>query len=190
MDWLDLLVVQGTLSSLLQNHSLKASIQKCSVFSVQFSHPYMTLGKTMTLIIWTFVRKMISMLFNTLSSFFIALIPKSKDIIVLWLQLLSTVILGPEKIKSVTVSFVSPSICHEVVGLDIMVFIFWMLSFKPAFSLSFFTFIKKLFGSCALSTLEWCHLHIWDYWYFSWQSWFQLMPHPAQHFAWYTLHIG
>ena len=99
IDWSDFLAVQGTLKSLLQHHSLKASIRKCSAFFiVQFSHPYMTLGKTMTFSIWIFVSKMMSTLFNMLSRFVIAFIPKSKDLIVLWLQLPSTVILGPKKI--------------------------------------------------------------------------------------------
>ena len=106
----------------------------------------------------------------------------------LWWQSPSAVILEPKKIKSVTVSIVSPSIWHEVMGLDAMVFVFWILSFNPAFSLSSFTFIKSLF-SFSLSAIGWCHLHIWGYWYFSQVSWFRLVLHPAQHLAWCTLNI-
>ena len=79
--------------------------------------------------------------------------------------------------------------CHELMGPDAMVLVFWMLSFKPTFSLSSFTFIKRLFSSSLLSDIEWCYLHIWGYWYFSWQSWFQPVLLPAQHSLWCTLHI-
>ena len=82
--------------------------------------------------------------------------------------------------------FFPPSIYHEVIGPDAMILVFWMLSFKPTFSLSSFTFIKRLFSSFSLP-LGWCHLHIWGCWYFSWQSWFQLVLHPAQRFSWGTL---
>ena len=78
----------------------------------------------------------------------------------------------------------------ELIGPDAMIFIFWMLSFKPAFSFSSFTFIKRLFSSSSLSAIGWCHLHIWGYWYFSLHSRFQLVLHPAQHFSWCTLHIS
>ena len=96
---------------------------------------------------------------------------------------------SPEKINSVTVSIVSPSIYHEVMGPDTMILVFWMLNFKPVFSLSPFTSIKRLFSSL-ISAIRGCHLHIWGYWYFSWQSWFQLVLHPAWHFIWCTLHIS
>ena len=95
-----------------------------------------------------------------------------------------------KKIKSVTVSIVSPSICHEVMGRDAMIFVVWVSSFKPAFSLSSFTFIKRLFNSSLLSAIVWCHLHIWGYWYFSLQSWFQLVLLPTQRFSPCTLHIS
>ena len=104
---------------------------------VQLSHPYMTTGKTIALTIQTFVGKVTSLLFNMLSRLVIAFLPGSKRLLILWLQSPSAVILEPKKIKSVTVSIVSPSICHEVMGLDAMI-IFWMLSLKPAFSLSLF----------------------------------------------------
>ena len=111
MDWLDLLAVQGILKSLLQHHSSKASILLCSAFIVQLSHPYMTTGKSIVLTRWTFVGKVMSLLFNMLSKFVIAFLPR--------LQSPSAVILEPKKIKSVTVSTVSPSICHEVTGHDL-----------------------------------------------------------------------
>ena len=133
IDWFDLLIAQGTLKSLLQHHSSKASILQCSVFfMVQLSHPYMTPGKTIALTRWTFVGKVMSLLFNTLSRFVIAFPPRSKHLLISWLQSPSAMILEPKKIKSVTVSIVSLSICHGVMGLDAMIFIFWMLSFKPS----------------------------------------------------------
>ena len=125
MDWLDLLAVQGTLKSLLQHHSSKASIFRCSAFfTVPLSHPYMTTGKTIALTRRTFVGKVISLLFNTLSSLVITFLPRSKRLLISWLQSLSAVILEPPKIKSDTVSTVSPSISHEVMGPDVMIFIF------------------------------------------------------------------
>ena len=116
---------------------------------VQFSHPYMTTGKTTALTLQTFVSKVMALLFNTLSKFIIAFLPRSKHLLISWLQSPSTVILEPKKIRSVTVS---PSICHEVMGPDAMILVFWMLSFKPAFSLSSSTFTKRLFSSFAF-----CH---------------------------------
>ena len=111
MDWLDLLAVQGTLKSLLQHHSSKASILRCSAFfTVQLSHPYMTTGKTMVLTRRTFVGKVMSLLFNMLSRLVITFLPRSKRLLISWLQSPSAVILEPRKIKSVTVSTVSPSI--------------------------------------------------------------------------------
>ena len=117
MDWLDLLAVQGTPKSLLQHHSSKASVlQHSAFFTVQLSHPYMTTGKTIALIRWTFVGKVISLLFNMLSRLVITFLPRSKRLLISWLQTPSEVILEPQKIKSDTVSTVSPSICHEVMG--------------------------------------------------------------------------
>ena len=114
MDWLDLLAVQGTLKSLLQHHASKASILRHSAFFiVQLSHPYMTIGKTIALIRWTFVEKVMSLLFNMLSRLVITFLPRSKHLLISWLQSPSAVILEPRKIKSATVSTVSPSICHE-----------------------------------------------------------------------------
>ena len=139
MDWLDLLAVQGTLKSLLQHHSSKTSIlQHSAFFIVQLSHPYMTTGKTIALTRWTFVGKLMSLLRNMLSRLVITFLPRSTCFLISWLQSPSEVILEPRKIKSVTVSTVSSSICHEVIGLDAMILVFWMLSFKPTFSLSLF----------------------------------------------------
>ena len=128
MDWLDLFAGQGTLKSLLQHHSSKASILRCSsFFTVQLSHPYMTTGKTIALTRWTFVCKVMSLLFNMLSRLVITFLPRSKRLLISWLQSPSAVILEPKKIKSVTVSIASPSICHEVMGPDAMTLAFWML---------------------------------------------------------------
>ena len=239
IDWFDLLAVRGTVKSLLQYHSLKASVLCPSAFSmVQLSHPCilflfsnsvmsnslwphvfaahqaslsftisgslsklmsielvmpfshlilchpllllpsifpnirvlsnelalcirwpkywssMTAGNTITLTIQIFVSKIMSLLFNMLSSFITTFLPRSKCLLITCLYSLSAVILELQKIKSVTVSTVSPSICHEVMGLDAMIFVFWMLSFKPAFSLSSFTFIKRLFSFSLLSAIR------------------------------------
>ena len=113
MDWLDLFAVQGTLKSLLQHHSSKAStLQHSAVFTVQLSHPYMTTGKTIALTRWTFVGKVMSLLFNMLSRLVITFLPRSKCLSISWPRSPSAVILEPPKIKSATVSIVSPSICH------------------------------------------------------------------------------
>ena len=122
MDWLDLLVVQGTLKSLLQHHSSKALVLWHSVFFiVQLSYPYMTIGKITALTRWTLVGKVMSLLFNMLSRLVITFLPRSKNLLISWLQSPSAVILEPPKIKSVTVSTVSPSICHEVMDPDVMI---------------------------------------------------------------------
>ena len=119
MDWLDLLEAQGTLKSLLQHHSSKASIlQQSAFFTVQLSHPYMTTGKTIALTRQTFVGKLLALLLNMLSRFVITFLPRSKCLLISWLQSPSAVILEPRKINSDTVSTVSPSICHEVMGPD------------------------------------------------------------------------
>ena len=122
MDWLDLFAVQGTLKSLLQHHSSKASILQFSAFfMVQLSHPYMTTGKTIALTRQTFVGKVMSLLFNMLSKLAITFLPRSKRLLISWLQSPSKVILEPKKIKSATVS---PSTCHEVIGQDAMILVF------------------------------------------------------------------
>ena len=155
MDWLDLLAVQGTLKSLLQHHSSKVSIlQHLSFFIAQPSHPYMTIGKTIALRRQIFAGKVMSLLFNMLSRLVITFLPRSKRLLISWLQSPSAVILEPPKIKSASVFTVSPSICYEVMGPDAMILVFWMLSFKPTFSLSSFTFIKRLLSSSLLSALR------------------------------------
>ena len=125
IDWLDLLAVQGTLKTLLQQHSSKASILWHSAFfTVQLSHPYMTTGKTRALTMWTFVSKVMSLLFKMLSRLVIAFLPRNKCLLISWLQSPSAVILEPKKINSLTVFIVSPSICHEVLELDTMILVF------------------------------------------------------------------
>ena len=124
IEWLDLLAVQGILKSLLQHRNSKASIPGLSaLFMVQFSHLHMTTGK-LALPIQTFVSKVISLFFNTLSRFFIAFLPRSKHLLISWLQSPSTVILEPKIIKSATISIFSPSICHEVMGPDATILVF------------------------------------------------------------------
>ena len=123
MDWLDLLAVQETLKILLQHHSSEASILQLSAFfMIQLSHPYITTGKTIALTRQNLVSKVMSLLFNMLSRLVIAFLPRNKHLLITWLQSPPAVILEPKKIKSLTVSTVSPSICHEVMGLDAMFF--------------------------------------------------------------------
>uniref|UniRef100_A0AC11EPH3 Uncharacterized protein n=1 Tax=Ovis aries TaxID=9940 RepID=A0AC11EPH3_SHEEP len=125
MDWLDLLAVQGTLNSLLQYHSSKAPIlQHSAFFTVHLSHPYMTTRKTIALTRWTLVSKVMSLLFNVLSRLVVSFLPRSKRLLISWLQSPSAVIVEPPKIKSDTVSTVSPSISNEVMGPDAMIFVF------------------------------------------------------------------
>ena len=150
---------------------------------------YLTTGKTIVLTIWTFVGKVMPLLFNTLSRFVITFLPRSKHLLNLWLQSRSALILEPPKIKSVTVSIVSPSICYEMMVLDAMIFRLWIMNFKQAFSLSFFTFIKRLFNSSSLLAVRVvssaCMLLI-----FLSAIFIQLVLHPAWHFARCTLHIS
>ena len=123
--WFDFIAAQEILTSLLQHHSLKASILwHAAIFMVQLSHQYMTTGKTIAMTIWTFVTEVISLLLNMLSRFVIAIFPRSKHLLVSWLQSPSAVILEPPKIKSLTVSIFSPSICHELVRPDAMILVF------------------------------------------------------------------
>ena len=130
MDWIDLLAAQETLKN-LQHHGLKASILQCSAFFiVQLSHPYMTTGKTIAFTRWTFVGKVMSLLFNMWSRLVIAALPRSNHLLILWLQSPSAVILESKRIKSVTVFIVSPSICHEVMGPDVMILVFCMFKLQ------------------------------------------------------------
>ena len=147
----------------------------------------MTTGKTIALTRWTFVGKVMSLLLNMLSRLVIAFLTKGKHLLISWLQSPSAVILEPLKIKYVTVSTVSQSICHEVMRLDAMILVFWMLSMKPTFLLSSFTFIKMLFSSSSLSTMRVVSSEYLSLLIFLPQSWFQLVLHPAQHFTWCTL---
>ena len=142
IDWFDLLAVQETFKTFLY-HYLKASILQCLAFFIQLlSHLYMTIIKTIALTRWTFVGKVMSLFFNTLSRFVIASLPRSKHLLISWLQSPCAVILETKQIKPVTVSTFSLSICDEVMEPDAMILVFRILSFKPAFSLSFhFTFI-------------------------------------------------
>ena len=141
---------------------------------------------TIALTIWTFVDKVMFLLLNMLclSGF----LPRSKHFLISWLQSLSPVILESKKIKSVTISIVSPSICHEVIGPDAMILAFWMLSFKPGFHSPLSPSSRGSSVPLHFVLLEWYCLHIWGYWYFFWQSWLQFKLHPAWHFAWCTLH--
>ena len=154
IDWFDLLSVQGTLKSLLQHHSSNASILQHSTFLWSNSHIHTWLLDKPKLWLNGTVDKVMFLLFNMLSRLVIAILPRSKHLLISWLQSSSTVILEPKKIRSVTVSIASPSIYHEVIGPDAMIFVSWMLSFKPAFSLSSSIFIKRLFSSSLLSSVR------------------------------------
>ena len=176
------------LSSLFQHHSSEASILQDSAFFIaQLLHPYMTTGKTIALASWTCVGKVMSMLFNMLSRLVITFLPRSECLFISWVQSPSAVILEPKNIKkSVTVS---PSISHEVMGPDTMILVFWKLNFKPTFSLSSFTFIKRLFSS-SLSAIR-----VVSSAYLRFPIFLPAILIPAcasssLHFTWYTLHIS
>ena len=142
------------LSRLLHHHSSKASILQCSaLFIVQLSHSYTTTGKTIALTRWAFVGKVMSLLLNMPSRLVITSLPRSKHLLISWLQSPSAVILEPPKIKSDTFHYL-PIYFHEVMGPDAMILVFWMLSFKPIFSLSSFTFIQRLYSSSSLSAIR------------------------------------
>ena len=157
IDWIDLLAVQRTLKSLLQHHNSKASILWCSAYiMVQLSHLQVVTGKTTPLTVQTFVSKVMSLLFinNMLARSVTVFLPRSKPLLISWLQSTSRVILELKKTQFVTASTLPPSMYHEAMRPDTMILVFWMLSFKPAFSLSSFTFIKRLFSYCSLTTLK------------------------------------
>ena len=162
-DRFDLLAVQGTLKSLLQHHSSKASILRHSAFFiVQLSHPYVTTGKIIALTRCTFVSKVMSLLFNMLSWLVIAFSKEKASFnFMAAVTLCSDFGAPPNKVCHCFHCF--PSICHEVMGPDAMLLVFQMLSFKPAFSLSSFTFIKKSLVLLHFLPSGWCHLHIWGY---------------------------
>ena len=188
---MNLLVVPGTLKSLLQHHSSEASMfWPSAFFIVQLSNQYMITGKTIALSRWTFAGKVISLIFIMLYRLVIACLPRRKPLLISWLHSPTAVILEPPKIKSDTVSTVSPSICHEVIGLDAMILVFWMLSFKPTFSLSYFTFIKRLFSSSLFSGIrvvssEYLRNSLLI---FLWAILIPACASASQHFALYTLH--
>jgi len=155
LGWTGWISLQSNGLSRVFSNNLKASVlQHLAFFIVQLSHPYMSTGKTIALTGWTSVGKVMSLLFNILSSLVITFLPRSKHLLISWLQSPSAVIMESKKIKSLTVSIVSPSICHEVMGPDAMIFVFWRLNFKPTFSLSSFTFITRLFSSSSLSAIR------------------------------------
>ena len=144
VDWFGLLAVQGILKSLLQHHNSKTSFFWCSAFFIiQLLHSYMTTGKGIALTRWTFVGKVKSLLFNTLSSLVIAFLPRSKCLLISWLHSISAMILELKKIKSVTVSIVSPPICHVVMGPSAMILVFWILNFKSTFFILIFHFHQE-----------------------------------------------
>ena len=146
---------------------------------------------TLAFTIQTFVIKVMSVLFNMLSRFVIAFLPRSKLLLISWLQSPLAVILETKKIKSITASTFSPSICHEVMGQDAMILVFQMLSFIPAFHSPLSPSLRGSSLPLLFLPLVWCHLHIRGFWYPSLhQSWFQLVIHPAQYFTWCILHIS
>ena len=150
----------------------------------------MTTGKTIVLTRWNFVGKIMSLLSNMLSRLVIAFLPRSKYPLTSWLQSPSAVILEPKKRKSVTVSTFSPSICHGIMGPDATILVFWILSFKPVFSLSSSPSSRGSKVPLYFLLLEWYHLHIWGCWCFSHLYWFQLVTHPAHHFSWCAMCIS
>ena len=160
------------------------------MLSFLYSPTLTSIWKTIVLIRWTFVDKVISLLLNMLSRLVITFLPRSKRLLISWLQSPSAVIVEPPKIKSATVYTVSPSICHEVIGPDAMILVLWMMSFKPTFSLSSFTFIKRLFSSSSLSAIRVVSSAYLRWLIFLWQSWFQFVLLPVQRFSWCTLHIS
>ena len=146
----------------------------------------MTIGKTMALTIWTFVGKVMSLLSNMPSRFVITFLP-SRHLLISWLRSLSIVIFGVQENKYYCFYFF-PFYLHEVMGPDPVILVFWMLSFKPTFSLPISPSLKCSLIPLHFLPLEWYHVHIWGCWYFFWQAWFQLVIYVAQHFTWCTLH--
>ena len=190
-DWfpLGLTGLISLLSKGLSRVFSNTTVQKHQFFGIQLYVPTLTSVHDYWKKTWPWLDRL-SLLFNMLSRLVIAFLPRSKRLFISWLQSPSAVIFEPKKIKSVMVSIVSSSICHEVMGPDAMIFDFWMLNIKADFSSSSFTFINRLFSSSSLSAIRVMSSAYWGYWYFSWKSWFQLVLHPAQHFAWWTLHIS
>ena len=187
IDWFDCLAVQGTFRSLLQHHSSKALSLWCSAFFTgQLSQLCMTPGMTIALTIWTFVDRVMSLFFNTLSRFVITFLPRSNHLLTSWLQSPSLVILEPKKRKSVTTSTFPPSICHSVMRPDSMSLVFFKyLVLSRLFHSSPSASSRGSLVPFRFQPLESYHLHIRVCWYFSRLSWFQLVTHPAQHFSWW-----
>ena len=189
IDWFDLLAVQRTLKNILQHHSSKASILQCSAFfMVQLLHPSTTTGKTIALTIWTFVGKVASLVFNKLSRFVIAFLPRSKHLLISWLLSPSAVILEPKNKVShyfhcfpIYLPWSDGTRCH-----DLKFFECWVLSQLFHSLLSPSSRGSLVFAFCHKGAV----ICISGYWYFSRQSWFQLVLHSAQHFTWCTLHIS
>ena len=164
IDWFDILAVQGTIKSLLQYLCSKTSVLWCSAFFIVYlSHLYRTTAKTIALTIWTFVGKIMSLLFNTPSRCFAAFLPRSSCLLISWLQSPSTVILEPKKTNSVTVSLVYPSLCHEVMGQDAMVFVLWMLSLSQLFHCISYIYLTKYLAHYILYIF--IYKNIWLYMY-------------------------
>ena len=181
---------RGLSKSLRQHHSSKASILWHSAFFiVQLLHPYMTTGKTIALTRQTFVGKVMSLLFNILSRLVITFLPRGKCLLFSWLQSPSAVILEPKEIRPVSFHFFP--LLFDMNWWDQMpwslFFECWILIqlFHSPLSLSSRSFLVLFFPP-----LEWCHIHIWGYWFFYWRSWFLFVLHPAQRFSWFTLHIS
>ena len=190
-DRFDLPAVQGTLKGFLQHYSSKAIILWGSAFShVQISHPYMTTGKPITLTIWTFVGKLMSLLYNMLSTFVTAFLPRSKHLLISWLQSLAAVSFEAQENKVCHCFYFLPIYLNEVIGLNVMIFIFWMLSFKPTFSLSSFSFIKRLFSSCSLSAIRVMSSVYLRLLIFLPAILIPVCVSPAQCFSWCTPHIS
>ena len=188
IDWFDLPAVQGILRSLLQHQSSKASIfWHSAFFIVQLSHPYMPTENTIALTRQTFVGKVMSLLFNMLSRSVITFLPRSKCLLISWGQSPSTVIQSPTVYHCFQCFPIYLPWSNDWIPW-LSLFECWVLS--HLFSLSSFTFIKSTLVPLCFLPLGWCHLHIWGYWYFSWQSWFQLLLRLALHFSWCTLHIS
>ena len=160
-----------------------------AVFMVQLSHPYVTTGKTITLTIGHLSAKYYLCFLIMLSRFVIVFLQRSKHLLISWLQSPSVVILEPKKSKYVTASTFSPSICHEVMGLDAMILVFECLASSLPFQSSLSLSSRSSLGPLHFLAVEWYRLRIWGCWYFSQQFWLQLVIHPAWHSTWCTLHI-
>ena len=161
VDWFDLLAVQGILESSSAPQNSKVSVLQCSdIFMVQHSHLNVFPGKTIALTIWTFVCKVMSLLFNTLSWSAVTFLPRSKCLLISWLHLPSTVILEPKKMMFLTVSIVYTSVCHEVMGSDAMILVFWMSTSKPGFHSPLSPSSRHSLVPHCFLPLGWCHLHI------------------------------